>query len=1124
MTARSLVLGLDGLDPDGDGNDGNGNGGTMDAGSGLEDLAALMLLLQSLEGAAGDVPESGDFPLQSFVEDLSGHEACMQLGLTEDLCSEVGCCEWQAGGSLGCSSAVGAAACSDGGLALSFEQFDFEEVGFCSDVAGGCGVCEICDSDADCGAGLWCLVRSEREDPVPGCAGSPRGRRDYCYDPVGSVLVLDDLPEEADAGADVELVTEEISYAAFVLYQRLGTVQCDLADMRGYDDYLTLRAQLDAGQFVDPGTIPDEGLIYSLCPGTELSFYADDLDLYEGPVVLPPLRLTSSLTTLRCGDGNHASTAVQGPDDEGDMPDPSDRCTLRDGLTQLIVEPGLSDVNVLGLDFSGTRPLGDSVIVRKYDRGTEVVSTSFGDVTVVGPAKPVNFEGCTWAGNAGNSAIFVDLVEEDGTSVPTPTGTEQPTYNPTLEPTKIISAPNNRPTETPTRTSWCYSDWAMLREDVASGSRDSTYHMCPDTVFDLRTDFETGANVPFYITTTRTVIKCGLTGRRSENCFIYGNTEHFIITGRPRNVRIEGVTMLESNGLASIIAAGDERASVTFVDCAWFRNTGQAVVLIASDLFPDGSNRFLSVIDIVGNNSQNDLQDFPPPAQGGSMSVNFEDCIFRSNNVEHSVVTNWGGKIMIHFSQFSDNEALRTIVGNFFEADASVRRSCFTDNKGQYQGTVFMQEQATLSLNSDNYGADNDVGSTGSACREAWNEGPCPVDGGECSGECDAYSENRCMLNQVTATIMEQIFATVQTLLDMDRSEPTSSPSLSPSLLRSEIPSRMPSSVPSSRPSLSAKPSIAGASSSPSSVPSETPSSIPSRLPSSVPSLATFLPSSMPSFESSTSGAPIARSSSSPSSGPSERPSSIPSRLPSSVPSSGPSLSSKPSRVPSSVPSSAPSQSPSSRPSRAPKRARNLQEDIASITEADVFISRCAFRNNIFAFSVIDGGDVEGAVDITESTFRSNTVSYSVVAHFNGRLSVEGSCFEDNDTGNDGVVFVGRGAFEGDISNNYGFGNDAVIVSSFRTPCNGGILIEDEDELCFVTDTCQDECIPFDAETCQFEVMDSCNEPQAALEQCLSSALLSDPSGPCLEWMNLDPEVGYDLFFDGTDCIDANRM
>ena len=181
---------------------------------------------------------------------------------------------------------------------------------------------------------------------------------------------------------------------------------------------------------------------------------------------------------------------------------------------------------------------------------------------------------------------------------------------------------------------------------------------------------------------------------------------------------------------------------------------------------------------------------------------------------------------------------------------------------------------------------------------------------------------------------------------------------------------------------------------------------------------------------------------------------------------------------------------------------------------------------------------MEGAVDITESTFRSNTVSYSVVAHFNGRLSVDGSCFEDNETGNEGVVFVGRGrlcglrrgvfvgrgAFEGDISNNYGFGNDAVIVSSFRTPCNGGILIEDEDELCFVTDTCQDECIPFDAETCQFEVMDSCNEPQAALEQCLSSALLSDPSGPCLEWMNLDPGVGYDLFFDGTDCIDANRM
>ena len=146
----------------------------------------------------------------------------------------------------------------------------------------------------------------------------------------------------------------------------------------------------------------------------------------------------------------------------------------------------------------------------------------------------------------------------------------------------------------------------------------------------------------------------------------------------------------------------------------------------------------------------------------------------------------------------------------------------------------------------------------------------------------------------------------------------SSSPSPRPSVAPSANPSRKPTVFPSSRPSVAPSASPSGKpsafpSSSPSMAPSASPSGKPSAFPSSKPSMA---PSASPS------GKPSAFPSSSPSMAPSASPSGKPSAFPSSKPNMAPSASpsGRPSAFPSSQPSGAPTANPSSLLTAVPSR------------------------------------------------------------------------------------------------------------------------------------------------------------------------------------------------------------
>lgn len=562
---------------------------------------------------------------------------------------------------------------------------EFANLGTCNSGSNKkCKECEgSCERNRDCKGDLKCLKR-DGDETVPGCFGEPRTGENYCYDPAA---------EGGTSGiATVVEITEDITYSQFRSYQELGTVGCMAADgvtqIRGYDRLSNLRRQLEAGRYVVsiPGDrIPEEGLIYSICPGSTFSF----LEVGGDAAVLPPLRITSNHTTLRCGQELEDGMAF--------VDEETSRCTLTDGLNHLLVEPGLEKVNVERLYFANTRELGNSVIVQKHPRTVE----SQDEFIIVGRAMPVNFLDCTWERNRGSSALGVQrlsstampstapsmVTDEPTVETDEPTiDTDEPTRKPTRRPTRFrrpTPTPTMEPTFTPLPTvdDWCFADWELLAEAVATQPRGSTFYICPNTVMDLRTDFNEGSHPVFYIKKSNTVIKCGLTGRRSNTCLIYGNTEHFVFVGRPRNVVIEGLTMMETNGVASIIAAGDERASATFIDCAWWRNEGRAVVLVANGLYASDTEgddasieagrqrgaylaRYGSAFashdgrQLQGSTPMRaDFEDIPPPPEGGSMTVKFENCVFRSNIVEYSVITNWGGRTMFDRSYFRGNEA-----------------------------------------------------------------------------------------------------------------------------------------------------------------------------------------------------------------------------------------------------------------------------------------------------------------------------------------------------------------------------------------------------------------------------------------------------------------------------------
>ena len=259
---------------------------------------------------------------------------------------------------------------------------------------------------------------------------------------------------------------------------------------------------------------------------------------------------------------------------------------------------------------------------------------------------------------------------------------------------------------------------------------------------------------------SRTTIKCGTTGSKTNRCTIIGGeggAQHFIIRESVTDVTFAGLTMVGAKSdqsnlsevSASIIAEGSSSSTATFIDCEWAGNTGSAVVMITAPEAgeDDGTReterrgRGLAIGEDIGL----------PTFRGRAMAVSFRYCLFSDNDVTFGVVTNLAGKANFFDTQFLGNRAIGTTILNFFDAFVSLQNSCFIDSERNVpQGMVFLEDGSSLGSNSDNYGVGDIVGQTaiapegGNTCSDIFLEGVCVDSSTPCNGFCDEFTATSC--------------------------------------------------------------------------------------------------------------------------------------------------------------------------------------------------------------------------------------------------------------------------------------------------------------------------------------------------------------------------------------------
>lgn len=473
-----------------------------------------------------------------------------------------------------------------------------------------------------------------------------------------------------------------------------------------------------------------------------------DRSIYD---ILPPAQGSMRVTLNFCDFTDnfvHQAVIVNA---RGDLSVSDCRFTSNEGQASAIGVFHDGSISLKKSCFDGNSgEITGSVFIDTNGSSTYDVKNNFGKENKVkssGICEDISLGSCDPLTSTCTEDSSVGCEEFDATSC-LASGYDGPTALPSSEPTQ---APGPGPTP-----SDCFSTWEGLQAGVIAAGllfKDPVITLCPDTLF------EVPPSSPIAITVSRTTIKCGTTGSRTNGCTLIGGKEgaqHFIIRGSVTDVTFAGLTMVGSESApsdlsqtsASIIAEGSSSASATFIDCEWAGNVGSAVVMITA---PDSdgvreterraNTRGLAVNEDVGF----------PSFRGRAMTVSFRYCLFSDNDVTSGVVTNLAGKANFFDTQFLGNRAIGTTILNLFDAFVSLQNSCFVESERKVaQGTVFIEEGSSLGSNSENFGVGNVVGQTaiapegGNTCADIFMEGVCIDTFEPCTGFCDDFTATSC--------------------------------------------------------------------------------------------------------------------------------------------------------------------------------------------------------------------------------------------------------------------------------------------------------------------------------------------------------------------------------------------
>uniref|UniRef100_A0A7S4I4S8 Uncharacterized protein n=1 Tax=Odontella aurita TaxID=265563 RepID=A0A7S4I4S8_9STRA len=290
----------------------------------------------------------------------------------------------------------------------------------------------------------------------------------------------------------------------------------------------------------------------------------------------------------------------------------------------------------------------------------------------------------------------------------------------------------------------CLSNWQALSSAVTKANGDSvgkSFIICQNTTLNADSQGEGG---PIDITLDDTAIWCGKEGSLDGNCVVQGGWSHFRLYGSPKGVHFSGLTMRDSIG-PSIIAGGSADAKVTFTDCLWMGNTGEATVLVYNDLGGAAYSRDTQIKDIL----------MMQVAQ--AMAVDFQSCVFEANSVSFASVSLLNSiSVNIFESLFLGNSGVVGAVSVLFGTSVEINKSCFISNTGYFPGSIFVDHNSDLASNKENYGEDNVITSTedisvvnGTAgvCENIFLEGnsSCIISqNATCKGDCAGFKADTC--------------------------------------------------------------------------------------------------------------------------------------------------------------------------------------------------------------------------------------------------------------------------------------------------------------------------------------------------------------------------------------------
>jgi hypothetical protein len=272
----------------------------------------------------------------------------------------------------------------------------------------------------------------------------------------------------------------------------------------------------------------------------------------------------------------------------------------------------------------------------------------------------------------------------------------------------------------------CIDSWDKL--SAAIGSSNDT----EATVFTLCTEQAINVTDDAIVVRKNLFLECGPNGRLRNNCLLSGGIRHFKLLGEGIDVSFRGITF-EGSSDVSVLAAADRESNARFEECQWTGNAGQTVVLVYNEA--------------AGQEYARDTAIDSLPLTGTSMSVSFQDCIFKSNPATHSIVSNIGGKTTFSFTAFENNGEtfMASIVARNY-ADLDITSSCFIQNDSNLSGTVFLSTASRIQFE-DNYGYDNRVGFP-FRCTDIFTlaeDENCSTT--SCPGLCSTFDAKRCRIS-----------------------------------------------------------------------------------------------------------------------------------------------------------------------------------------------------------------------------------------------------------------------------------------------------------------------------------------------------------------------------------------